>query len=58
MSSASTLVATKNRTRKPSCPRPDRAASLHREAEALLRELAFVYQLVRAVQQAMSEPRA
>jgi hypothetical protein len=58
MSSASTLVATKNRTRKTSSPHSERAASLHREAEALLRELAFVYQLVRAVQQSLSEPRA
>jgi hypothetical protein len=57
MSSASTLVATKNRNRQAPSPRPDRAASLHREAEALLRELAFVYQLVRAVQQTLIEPR-
>jgi hypothetical protein len=57
MSSASTLIAKKKTTRKATPARPDQAASLHREAEALLRELAFVYRLVRAVQQGLSEPR-
>jgi hypothetical protein len=58
MSPASPPVAKKNPARKAPPPRPDQAASVRREAEALLRELAFVYQLVRAVQQAMSEPQA
>ena len=58
MSSAATLTVKKNPARQATPARPDKAARLHREAEALLRELAFVYQLVRAVQQSLSESRA
>jgi hypothetical protein len=57
MSPVATLTVKQNPARQATPARPDKSARLHREAEALLRELAFVYQLVRAVQQSLSESR-